>query len=212
MVREPVADFVVLAAGAGTRFSDAAGAGTKLAARVKHRSVLGWTTHLAMVVAEAEGCELHLVIDPDRENELPDDLPAGCNVVGSPHSAQGMRFSIAAGLAACGDGRGAMIMLGDDPIAALALPLVLAHAHQQPMLVHAVLRDPPVPHPVYLPYPAFPEAPDPATSDDTGLAQMLAADTTQWLTPETPQPVDVDTPDDLVSLTAVLDELMSGDR
>jgi molybdenum cofactor cytidylyltransferase len=186
---------VVLAAGASTRFGS-----DKLTTELAGRPLLSWTldalraqgaTNLLVVVRPNHGPELGACIDA-----------AGAFAVVARRASDGMGWSLRAGFEACGSARGAIVTLGDDPIAARALGAVLTAAERDPEMPVAVRR-PNGPHPVYLPRELWPTG-DPAPGDeDSGLRGMLATVGVEWLTGQ-PRSADVDTPEDLPFVSNLL--------
>ncbi|WP_432548809.1 molybdenum cofactor guanylyltransferase [Kineococcus sp. SYSU DK004] len=115
---------VVVAGGAGSRFTAAGGAGDKLDADVGGRPVLG---ALLRALADA-GPERVVLVGPARD--LPAHLAARVERVREDPPGGGPLAALAAGLrhlAATGAGRGCAVALlaGDQPFAASALPRLL---------------------------------------------------------------------------------------
>lgn len=188
---------IVLAAGTSERF----GTLDKLATPVAGRSLLAWTLD-ACTDARIGSVDRLVVIGHGS---------AGATRIADAHrwrtafahdASRGMGASLRAGLAAAeADVAGAVVVLGDDPLAARRLPEVLDAALGAPERVVAVRRSPFLPHPVYLPRAAWP-APD-APITDHGLRDELGGDVA-WIEDSGPHPVDVDTQDDVGRLLAAM--------
>lgn len=178
----------MLAAGSSRRFG-----GDKLCADVDGRPLLGVTIDVARAQVAVERI---LVVVPPADQPRRDVARArGARVVESVHAARGMRWSIHAGLDAVVDGTvGAVVVLGDDPLAARSLQPVLAAAAHDPGRPVAVRRSSGAPHPVYLPRATWPARP--GHDDDTGLRALLGADT-RWVDGDAAGSHDVDEPGDL---------------
>lgn len=187
-------------------------AGDKLAIVVAGSPILIWTLGLARDAvatdsSPAVGGRPHLlcvVANGSPLTQLARD--ARYEPVVALHAGRGMSWSLDAGLRAAhqhAPGAGALVLLGDDPLAALALPDVLAAVGNDPLACACVERRTNVPHPVYLP-PALVVS-RPQRSGDAGLRALLDADPgTQRITTSAPEPVDVDTPADIELLRARL--------
>lgn len=191
-------DVVVLAAGASSRFG-----ADKLLADVDGRPLLAVTIDLVHAQRRSEVGRVVVVVPPDEHPRAEVAAAHGARVVESHHAARGMRWSIHAGLDELGpDREGAVVLLGDDPLAARALGAVLEAAADDPTRPVAVLRATPAPHPAYLPRHTWPAPP--TRDDDTGLRALLDA-MTCWIDGADQQSLDVDEPGDLVQLRTLLD-------
>lgn len=186
---------IVLAAGSASRFGS-----DKLLAEAAGRSILRWT--LDTVLASADSGSVLVVTGPPHEARRRACGEAGVAAIVAGDAARGMRWSLDAGLRAvdpsCG---GAVVVLGDDPLAARALADVLAAATEDPHRAVAVRRTPFVPHPVYLPRACWP--PPPRRDEDHGLRELLGP-SCRWLVHAGVAPRDVDEPTDLAALAAAL--------
>lgn len=193
---DPVPYVVVLAAGGSRRF----GPDDKLLTPISGRPLLAWT--LDAVLDVTPPAQVLVVLAP--QEPVRQELCAAEQVrtVEAADHHRGMRWSMHAGLQAVPpDAPGAAILLGDDPLAARALPAVLEAASTRPDRIVAVRRDPFLPHPVYLPRATWPAPP--AGDEDHGLRDLLAGDVT-WLDDDGPHPVDVDVPADAARLAELL--------
>ena len=189
---------IVLAAGTSERF----GTLDKLAAPVAGRSLLAWTLD-----ASSDG----RIVPADRLVVIGHGSAVAARIAEShgwrttfAHDApRGMGASLRAGLAATGDHvDGAVVVLGDDPLAVRMLADVVTAAVAAPETVVAVRRTPFVPHPVYLPRASWPGPDAPVT--DHGLREKLDGSDVTWLDDAGIHPVDVDTQDDLSRLLAAM--------
>ena len=193
---------IVIAAGGGsTRFADD---GTpKLHVEVAGRTVLTWTVELAGI--HAPGLPLAIGMRPG--DELAVALASACGAIPAvaPDAERGLAHTLTAALDALpADVTGACILLGDDPLAALELPAVLAHAGTRPDAIVAVDRPGGTPHPVHVPRARWSEL----GSGDTGFGHLLRGAAAELVPPATAStPVDVDTPGDLPRLAAALERL-----
>jgi molybdenum cofactor cytidylyltransferase len=190
---------VVLAAGTSERF----GMLDKLAAPVAGRALLSWTLDAAT----------HEAIAPmDRVVVLGTGSSAAARIADAHgwrttyahDAARGMGASLRAGLAAAGADpqvAGAVIVLGDDPLALAPLDAVVTEATQDPGVAVAIHRTPFLPHPVYLPRSAWPTPT--SRVDDHGLRDALAGEC-RWIDDSGARPRDVDVPDDLQRLRRML--------
>jgi CTP:molybdopterin cytidylyltransferase MocA len=191
---------IVLAAGSGERMR--AGLGSlpetgKLGIEVAGRSVLAWT--MWFLAGESD---VLLVTRPGQV--LPDDVGTDrVRLVEAPDAGRGMAWSLERGLAAVAhDAPGAVVVLADDPMACAHVGTVRERAVANPDRVIAVRRTPPVPHPVYLPRAVW-RAPV-GDTPDRGLRDVLAGASTIWIDDPDGQPIDLDVPDDLARLEALL--------
>lgn len=189
---------IVLAAGSSERF----GALDKLATPIGGRPLLSVTL---------DTCASDLIQVTDRIVVIGPGSAVATRIAEShgwrttfAHDApRGMGASLRAGLAAT-DARvaGAVVVLGDDPLAARVLPAIVDAARATPEATIAVRRTPFLPHPVYLPRAAWPAADAPIT--DHGLRDELAGDAVTWIEDAGPHPVDVDVPGDIARLLQAL--------
>lgn len=159
---------------------------------------------LVVVAGSADGAPL------ESSKKLA-EIASGRNVhvTHASHATNGMAWSLHHGLVTamklCPDAPGVVVMLGDDPLTTDALEAVLATAKNTPDAPVAVLRTPPVPHPVYIPralFPPLPLAGDP--HPDRGIRNILRSVDTTWLDDEFRTPVDVDHPEDILALEKAL--------
>jgi molybdenum cofactor cytidylyltransferase len=188
---------IVLAAGTSERF----GTLDKLATPIGGRSLLAWSLD-ASADARIASADRLVVIGHGSAVATRIAESHGWRTTFAHDAARGMGASLRAGLAAVDDEVvGAVVVLGDDPLAARMLPDVLAAALAAPDAVVAVRRTPFLPHPVYLPRGSWP-APDAPVSDH-GLRDELGSDVT-WLEDAGVHPVDVDTQDDVTRLRAAM--------
>ena len=96
-----------------------------------------------------------------------------------------------------------VVLLGDDPLAALALGDLLAAVRERPDATICIDREGAVPHPVYLPAALLHDFAPPRQGDaaDRGLRSLLEARTDVLrVHTEAPEPIDADTRDDLAAL------------
>ena len=185
---------IVLAGGASRRFGR-----DKLTTVVAGRPLLEWTLHLL-------GAVEIVLVTRDSPDVIRIGHQWGARVVVAARAELGMAHSIVAGFAALTDGEaGAVITLGDDPLAARALPEVMAAAAATPTELVAVRRSPPVPHPVYVPRSCWALIAPPADGvADHGLRALLG-DTTTWVeTAQESAPVDLDADVDVAVIEAAL--------
>lgn len=160
---------LVLAAGTGTRFED----DDKLLAAVAGVPLIDRTLTAVLEVAPAS--TVRVVVAPHHESRAAIAAVRGAQVVVADHAQRGMRWSIAAALAALPPtATGAVVVLGDDPLAAGSLGAVLEQARAEPERVACVDRGAGAPHPVYVPRATWPEPP--TSDDDSGLRALLGAD------------------------------------
>lgn len=187
---------IVLAAGASTRFGD-----DKLLATVCGQPLLAWTLEVAIDSVPID--HVLVIVDDPRGARAELCEQAGVATLVAPDATRGMRWSMHEGLTGCPPGvPGAVIILADDPLAARALPGVLATARRTPTRPAAVRRDPFVPHPVYLPRAIWPARP--SSDEDHGLRDLLMDDDCTWIDDPGVAPVDVDTPADVDRLVEAL--------
>lgn len=187
---------LVLAAGGSRRFGS-----DKLLATVARQPLLAWTLEAVVDVVPTD----HVLVVLGRGQEARAALCDGASVptLLARHAADGMRWSLQEGLDACPEAvPGAVVVLADDPVAVRCLPGVLAAARGDLGAPAAVRREPFLPHPVYLPRACWPAPP--SSDADHGLRELLAHDHTRWIDDDGPRPVDVDVPDDVARLEAVL--------
>jgi molybdenum cofactor cytidylyltransferase len=181
---------VVLAAGAASRFG-----ADKLRADVAGRPLLAVT--LDTVLGAVDPGDVMVVIGAGHEHRRTIATDRRVRVVEAATATRGLRWSIHAALAAVDPACvGVVVVLGDDPLAALATGDVHAAASRRPGQPLAVRRRAArAPHPVYLPRAAWPSPP--TADDDAGLRALLDTHDTTWLElPDAPS-LDVDVPADL---------------
>jgi CTP:molybdopterin cytidylyltransferase MocA len=191
---------IVLAAGTSERF----GALDKLAAPVAGRSLLSWTLDAATHDAVAEA-DRFVVVGPGSAVASRIAEAHGWRTTFAHDAPRGMGASLRAGLSAAGadpDVAGAVVVLGDDPLAARLLDQVVLEALTDPGVAAAVHRTPFLPHPVYLPRDLWPTPGEPI--DDHGLRGHLDPDSTRWIDDAGVRPIDVDVPDDVERLHRML--------
>lgn len=189
---------IVLAAGTSERF----GALDKLATPVAGRPLLSVTLE-ACVDGHIGWADRIVVIGPGSAVATRIAESHGWHTTFAHDAPRGMGASLRAGLAATGtDVSGAVIVLGDDPLAARMLPDVVDAARATPDATIAVRRTPFLPHPVYLPRAAWPAADAPIT--DGGIREALVGDSVGWIDDPGAHPVDVDSPDDVARLLAAM--------
>jgi molybdenum cofactor cytidylyltransferase len=200
---------VVLAAGAGYRWRAAAGTGDKLAAPVAGRPLLAWTLQLVRRAHRAPASTRIVTLAP--RSPLATLVAAEqCTPVEVDDASDGMWHSLRAGLAAAHavcPTAGVVVLAGDDPLCALALPQLLAVVTEDPTRVAFIDRANGAPHPVYLPPVVAADPPHPAAgAHDRGLRSLLGDPSARALTPSSdlPNPVDLDTPSDLARLEPLL--------
>lgn len=206
--RDPRIPVVVLAAGASRRFGD----DDKLLAPVgDERAVIDLTLDAVLLVVDAH--DVIVVMPPDAPKRSAHTRARGIRTVIAPDAARGMRWSIHAGLDAAiddtegADAPGVVLVLADDPIAAAALGDVLrVAARLGGSRAVAIDRQPPVPHPVYLPAGLLARMAAPHVDDDSGLRALLESEQVHWLPDDGRAPIDVDVPVDLERLQHRLDD------
>jgi CTP:molybdopterin cytidylyltransferase MocA len=172
--------------------------GRKLHRHVLEKSVLRWTLDFL-------GGARAVTVITRSGDALPEDCRGATTAV-AIHADRGMAWTLRAGFDAVEISNGAIVVLGDDPLAALALPDVLAARERHSGRCVAVQRTPFVPHPVYLTPESigvFAPVMDGAAAD-RGLRTALEMADTVWVTTDAPTPIDVDTVDDLSRLTIAL--------
>lgn len=190
---------LLLAAGGSTRFG-----GDKLLAELGGQPLLTWVFETLGDVVEID----HVLVVTGPAHDARREL---CELAGfaslvADDAARGMRWTLRAGLDACPpEAPGAIVVLADDPLTIRALPGVLATARQELDRIVAVRREPFVPHPVYVPRAMWPVRS--GGDDDTGLRELLDGSGVAWVDGDDIAPIDVDTPDDLVALAALLRQL-----
>lgn len=189
---------VVLAAGSSTRF----GSSDKLVAPVAGRALLAWTL-------DALPREVRRIVVTGAGSGSPAllALSHGCEIAVAHDAVRGMRHSVLAGLEAAGadpDTRGAIIVLGDDPLAARSAMSVLGTASADPDRAVAVRRPVPVPHPVYVPRAAWPDRSVLDHGHDHGLRDLVVAGDVTWLDGSAAATLDVDQPADVAELARLL--------
>ncbi len=185
---------IVLAAGSSERF----GALDKLAAPVAGRPLLSITLE-ACADERLASKDRIVVIGPGSAVATRIAESHGWRTTFAHDAPRGMGASLRTGLAAT-DARvaGAVVVLGDDPLAAWMLPAIVDAARAAPDATIAVRRTPFLPHPVYLPRSAWPAADAPIT--DHGLRDELAGESVAWIDDPGAHPVDVDSPGDVARL------------
>ena len=185
-------DVIVMAAGKSSRFGS-----DKLIAEVDYRPLLAVT--LDMVLETMEPDRVMVVVGPNDQERTSIAQSRFVRKTVALDAARGIRWSIQSGLdAASADASGVAIVLGDDPIAAGALPDVLNTATGIPDRIVAVRRLGSAPHPVYLPRVRWPTPPH--VDDDSGLRSLLDSDV-EWLDlPGAAESHDVDDSVDLAAL------------
>ena len=177
----------------------------KLAIEIAGRPLLAWTLDLVRQVFHGQ---LFVVLAPDSLLE-PLCLPVRAMPVVANEAARGMAWSLRAGLAAVHAGSpssGAIVLLGDDPLAALALPELLSAIAADDTRCAYIDRAGPL-HPVYLPPGMVGGARPPglAGTEDRGLRDLvLAAPGARAVATTAPAPQDVDTPADLNRMALLL--------
>jgi len=199
---------IVLAAGSGTRMS-AHGTIDKMLAIAHGRPVVDWTLSLLCSVLPEPGM-LHVIVRPESSPALRhviEQYRACC--VECSESSRGIAWSLACGLASCPESvDGALVLLGDDPLAALAAADVMSTVREHPNRIVAVKRDHSAPHPVYLPRSVWHECvPETAASShDVGMGALLKApaSNTLWITSTAPTPIDADDQTSLAELANAL--------
>ncbi len=188
---------VVLAAGASRRYG-----GDKLAAIVGDRTLLDWTLDYVVAATPAAACRLAVNSDSPPCDRVP-VVVIGDAAAGLSYTLAGVLRSLDAGV------MGAAVLLGDDPLAAAALALVLTAARADPARPVAVRRLQRTPHPVYLPRSLWPAS---GGDHGFGLARLLDA-STRWIdAPDLPPSIDVDTPADLLRLARFLGDVAALSR
>ncbi len=183
---------VVLAAGTSRRF----GALDKLAMTLGGRPLLAWTLDAADTDV-VERRDRLVVIGPGSVAASRIAEARGWRTAFAHDAARGMGASLRAGLFAAGaddDVAGAIVLLGDDPLAARMLDAVATEAITDPGVAVAVHRTPFLPHPVYLPRASWPDRD--ARVDDHGLRDALGEDCS-WIDDPGDRPLDVDVPADI---------------
>ena len=195
---------IVLAAGASARF----GTSDKLATPVAGRALLAWTLDALPRTARR-------IVETGAGSGLPVLLAeaSGCEVAVAPDAVRGMRHSLLAGLDAASQDEkapGAILVLGDDPIAARLSRDVLGAASADPERTVLVRRPTPVPHPVYLPRGAWPDRSVLDDGHDRGLRDLIDASDALWLDGAPAPTFDVDLPGDVAALAQRLTSLGIG--
>jgi molybdenum cofactor cytidylyltransferase len=212
---------VVLAAGAGRRFTAAGGSGSKVMASVDGRPLIA---HVLEVASEAGLDPIVVVLPPDTDASSPvtsrTDLPilsslrraTGRRVdiltVVNPRAAEGMSTSVASGLSALeadGGVDACVILLADQPrIDPEVITRVVAEWRRTGRPVRTDYEDGPG-HPVLLPRETWTSLRegmrDTDRDADEGARGMLAGLGATLIEVAGPMPVDVDTPADLVHAT-----------
>lgn len=175
---------------------------------VAGRPLLSWT--LELMAAQSHGHSIWVMLAPGTPL-VPICVVHGaaCLVVDTAH--RGMAWTIRAAIdEVLNNHRGIVMLLGDDPLAALALGDLLGAARDHPNSPVTVDREPPVPHPVYLPASLLRNFTPAAGGDDSdrGLRDLLAErDDVIRITTEAPAPIDADTPEQLARLGEHLRQL-----
>ena len=200
----------ILAAGDGRRMR----AGNpqspdKLMCTVAGRSVLAWT--LAIASSAAAQLPITVAVGPDHAERAETARTFGAEIVVATDAHRGLGWTLQHLLRRAAQHEAALILLlGDDPLAACALELILAQITDQPTRPAAIARPGAAPHPVYLPPALIAElASRPLHTDrDVGLGDALQTADTVWITPPTgiPTPIDVDHPDHLDLLETAIQE------
>lgn len=198
----------ILAAGAGTRMRASDPTITdKLLHPVAGAPVLAWTIRCA--TQSHHGLPITVVIGPDHVGRSEVARDHGAEVIVAPHAERGMRWSLQCLIQYAAARQSALVvLLGDDPIAARALPVIFDQIAMTPDRPTAISRAAAAPHPVYLPVDLvslFASDP-PASEGDHGLSLVLKRHAPIWRTTDSPDlpPVDVDTAFDLAQLATAL--------
>jgi molybdenum cofactor cytidylyltransferase len=205
---------LVLAAGAGRRFTAAGGNGPKVMASVAGRPLIA---HVLEVASRAGLGPLVVVVPPERDARPPgtglEGLPAllgasardvDLRTVVNPRAADGMSTSVAAGLSALeSEDRvsACIVLLADQPsIDPEVITRVVAEWRRTGRPVRTDYEDGPG-HPVLLPRGTWATViaglRDPDRRTDEGARGMLAGLGAIVIEVAGPMPVDVDTPADL---------------
>jgi molybdenum cofactor cytidylyltransferase len=176
----PPFEVFVLAAGDSSRF----GAADKLRATVNGHTLLAWTCTIAEAAARSP---VNIVVRPGQS-------VGPWHAIDAPRAAEGIEYTLDAALRSCDDGTAAVILLADDPIAALALPDLVASTMSEPGTLVCIDRDG-APHPIWFPASLTGSSSPPATG--SGAARDLVRTAAKRIPTVAPDPVDVDRPEDL---------------
>ena len=185
---------LILAAGRSARFGS-----DKLAADVAGRPLVEWTVDVVTRAVPPMTCRLVVGRDSRYRRGV-----GGVSALEVADADLGMSHSLVGGLKGLPrEYMGAMVVLADTPLAACATGAVHSRAMRAPDAIVAVRRSDKTPHPVYLPRWTWPDVAD----GDHGLRELLDNDTVWVDGSEFPDPIDVDTPEDLAALGPQLDAL-----
>lgn len=197
---EAAVPVVVLAAGSSRRFGEA----DKLLADVDGRPLLDVT--LGVVVAGAPQAPVLVAVRPGASSRICElvGVYEHARIVEAAHAERGMGWTLRTALSAVEeDAPGAVMVLADDPLAALDLAAVLDAASRDLGQMVAVQRDRGLPpHPVYAPRRCWPQGDPGAGAADAGLRGLLAGADVTWVRAGSVEPVDVDVPEDVSRLAA----------
>lgn len=208
---------VVLAAGAGRRMRSPA-AGGKLAEQIAGHAVIWWTLHLVQRANDGVS-PVFVVVSPQSPlaSVVGNVSAAGEQLVTAWHAKRGMAWTLRAGIEAARESfadtaewlqSGVIVLPGDDPITACALPDLIAAIAADPTRAAVIDRGRgATPHPVYLPAATADRfvPPKQGPGADRGFRGMLT-DAVQVPT-SAPAPVDLDEPRDRERLAAALEAL-----
>lgn len=184
-------EVVILAAGASSRFGS-----DKLISLVRGKALLAHTLDSALSYTDRS--RLLVVVGNDQSQRALIATSAGARIVSCKHAARGLRWSIYAGLRAADEAAtGIVILLADDPLAALDLGVILNRAAEIPNTTIAIKRESKTPHPVYIPRMHWPAPP--VEDDDDGLRALLDS-RTEWIDLPFSRSKDVDTLQDAEEL------------
>ena len=194
------APLLVLAAGSSRRYG-----GDKLGEEVASQTVLDWTLQLAR--AQLGGAHRILVVERTADLRAGQCVRWDAEAVVAPGAEKGMAYSLQAGLDAAAGEPAVLVLLGDAPLAALALGAVLEAAAGHEDRCVAVRRDPFLPHPVLLPRSLWPELQPERGDPDHGFGALVRGEDTVWVDGTALPAYGVDEPGDLDRLEVDLARL-----